>query len=116
MEQKQIHYKTVLDLGFEHEEHDDENFYNKYGFNWFTMELKLTKTIYLDWDCETRLVTMIRADKEGFIKAQIPIMNDQHLKQTIDFFKGTKHAEQPCATGSVVVSTHDACAPFTTLA
>ena len=88
MEQEQIKYKDIIDLGFSVEEHQDDVYFNEYGFGWCIITKDLTDTIYLDWVKETRLCTLIRVDnpEECNIVARMPIMNLEHLKIIDKFF------------------------------
>ena len=87
MTQNKIDYKTVMDLDFKRTDQKDKIFYNKYGFNWFIVTKKLTKRIYLDWDCTTRTVTFKRIDKDYNITGSLDIESSQKLKDIINFFK-----------------------------
>ena len=81
-----INYSEVKELGFVREEINDDVFFNQYGFDYFLMTKKVTKKIILDWDCNTRLVKLIRVDKQGNIKGTLPINSLAHLKNIIGFF------------------------------
>ena len=99
MKQEQINYQDVIDLGFEREEHSDTIFFEQYGFNWFTVELELSRRFFhhkgyadeeillLIWNCETHLVKFVRiADREGDILGEIKIKSLDELKKAIEFY------------------------------
>ena len=90
MAQEKIDYKIVIDLGFEREDQTDSIFYDQYGFNWFIVTKKLTKRTYLDWDCNTRIVTLKRIDKNHNIVGSLDIESLEELKNIIDFFTNKK--------------------------
>ena len=86
MTQNKIDYKTVIDLGFEREDIKDNVFFKQYGFNWFIVTKKLTKKIYLDWDCTTRTVTLKRIHEDHNIIGSLNIESSQELEDIIKFF------------------------------
>jgi len=99
MEQEQINYQDVIDLGFEREDHYDTVFFEHNGYNWFTVELILSKrffeyrgqanyeVIYADWDCRTHKVEIVRMeDKDGVILGEIKIKTLDELKKAIEFY------------------------------
>ena len=85
MIQETIKYKEVIDLGFKRSELEDDVFVGQYGYGWFLMTKKLSKTLYLDWDCVNRTVTLIR-NKKNNILSRLPIVNLEHLKIINTFF------------------------------
>ena len=87
MAQDKIDYRTVINLGFNREDQTDNVFFKQYGFNWFIVTKKLTKKIYLDWDCTTRTVTLKRIDKDHNIIGSLDIESSQELEDIINFFK-----------------------------
>ena len=87
MTQDKIDYKTVIDLDFKREDQTDNVFYNEYGFNWFIVTKKLTKKIYLDWDCTTKTVTLKRIHEDHNIIGSLDIESSQELEDIINFFK-----------------------------
>jgi hypothetical protein len=86
--QEKINYQDVIDLGFKRSDESDNIFFKQNGFDWFLVTRNLTKRIYLDWDCETHLVQMIRVDKEQTIKGRIYIKNLEEVERVIRFFVG----------------------------
>ena len=87
MTQNEIDYKIVIDLGFKRENQTDNVFYIEYGFNYFIVTKKLTKRIYLDWDCNTRTIRLKRIDKNHNIVGCLNIESSQELEDIINFFK-----------------------------
>ena len=87
MTQEKIDYADVIALGFNIQEEDDSVFFNQYGYPWKIITLDLTKKIYLNWDQETRLCSMIRVDKNSSIKAKMIIPNIESLKAIVNFYK-----------------------------
>lgn len=85
IEQQPINYKDVIDLGFERKNETDDVFFNEYGFKWFIVEMILTKHILASWDCNSRLVELLRVD-DGKILGHMPIENLQHLKDMLAFY------------------------------
>jgi predicted metal-dependent RNase len=92
MEQQKINYNKIMALGFTEEIGSDDVYYRQNGYEYAIVSKKLTKTISLDWEKETKLCRMIRIDSpnKGNIKAELPIMNLQHLKDLINFFSNDK--------------------------
>lgn len=88
---KKIYYKDVLELGFIRKDLNDDIFFNQYGFGWFIVTFKINKNLYLDWDCNTHEVTLIRNNK-GDIMNKIIIEDLETLKKIISFYneKNTK--------------------------
>lgn len=84
-------YKTVKDLGFERIEMDDNVFFNQHGYKCFFLKLDLSNKIRLEWDCQTRLIEMIRiAHNNMGVLGRLTIKNSEELNMFIDFFKRTK--------------------------
>ena len=81
-----INYSKVKELGFAREEINDDIFFNQYGFGYFIMTKEVAKKTILEWDCNTRMVRLIRVDKKGNIKGTLPINSLEYLKYIIDFF------------------------------
>lgn len=93
MIQHQINYKEVIDLGFKRKDlGNDSVFFNQYGFEWFIVIMKLKKGIYAEWDCTTKEVELVHYEKENVI-GRMPIVDLEHLKKMITFFKGEKKVE-----------------------
>lgn len=89
-EQEKIHYADVMRLGFKDSGAiDDTVFFNEHGFDYHIVELKLTKRLYLDWDCATRTVTFHRLSKteDGFIAKSANVDTLTILERLIDFHK-----------------------------
>lgn len=91
MKQEKIDYSDVIDLGFKRYDHSDTVFFNRHGYNYFRVELELTKHIYLDWEIETRTVKMVRCNKESDVLAELPIIYLDHVKQIVKFYTATKN-------------------------
>lgn len=87
MAQEKFKYKTVIDLGFVREDIGDSVFYDQYGFRYFIVTKKLDEKINLDWDCNTRMVTMIRSNKSETIVGKMYVETLNELKCIISFFK-----------------------------
>jgi len=85
--QEIIEYKDVLSLGFQREDLQDSIFFNKFGFNYYLMTLKLYKGISAEWDINERTVKIIRCNKEGDILGQIYVKDLAELEIYINFFK-----------------------------
>ena len=82
-----IFYKEVMDLGFDREEHSDSIFFNQNGYDWFTVTKTLAKNLYIDWDCETHQVELIRwKPKGGYILNRMTLGTIEEVKKCIDFF------------------------------
>jgi len=88
MIQEKINYDEIMALGFTEEISEDKSYYAEHGYEYAIINKDLTKKIYLDWTKETKLCEMVRLDspKTGNIKARLPIMNLQHLKDLVNFF------------------------------
>ena len=85
-EQQPINYKDVIALGFLRQQETDHVFFNQYGFDWFIVDMKLQKGLRASWDCNSRLVELIRYDKEQTILGRMPIKDLEHLKETLAFY------------------------------
>ena len=86
---KEINYKDIIDLGFKETFHDDNVYFNQYGYQYSIVELKLTKYIYIDWEKSSRICSLIRINnkEECSIQAKYIIQNLEELKNIIKFFK-----------------------------
>lgn len=89
-EHDKIEYCTLLELNFKRKEIEDELFYNIHGYKNFSMEFKLSKRYFIEWDVLTRQCYAYKIGKNPdiFISA-IPILNIDQLKDLIYLFKGT---------------------------
>jgi hypothetical protein len=92
MERQKVDYDEVISRGFKRKDQSDKIFYNQNGYEWFIVTKKLTKTIYIDWDCETHYLTLLRTDKEqGAILGRIFLTGDlEELDRIIRFFTGNE--------------------------
>jgi len=92
MIQEKINYDVIMGLGFNEQIGCDSVYEAQNGYSYAIITKDLTKKISLDWEKETKLCSMIRIDspKTGNIKAELPIMNLQHLKDMINFFSKEK--------------------------
>lgn len=88
--QEQIEYKTVIELGFKREEMEDDVFTDTYGFNWFLVTYKVTKSITIHWDCNDRTIKVLRCNKEGAVLGEINLKTLEELKSFINFYKSKK--------------------------
>jgi hypothetical protein len=86
MEQKEIWYKDVVDLGFKIEEAQDEVYFAKNGFHSEMIEMDLTNDIFISWTKEDRKCMMYWVDGD-FVKAKVPINDLDGLKDVIEIFK-----------------------------
>lgn len=94
MEQQEINYKDVIDLGFNVEQGNDNVYYNIHGHNYTIVTLDLKHRFICNWDCTTRLVEIMKCDKEGNILSTMQIMDESHLKHMINFINGVKTEEK----------------------
>ena len=91
MEQSKVDYKDVIARGFKRSDESDGVFFDQNGYNWFIVTKDLTKRIFIDWDCETHFLTLIRADKDGNIKGRIFLTGElEELDRIIRFFTGNE--------------------------
>jgi hypothetical protein len=87
MIERGILYHEVIDLGFEREDCSDNNFYKQNGYDWFLVQKTLSKSLYLDWDCETHRVELIRwKPKDGSILNRRTLTTVESIKDCIEFF------------------------------
>jgi hypothetical protein len=86
--QEEIWYKTVKNFGFKEKNIMDSAYFDQYGYPYKIISLKLSKTLYIDWDQTTRTCELIRQNKECDILARMPIKDLAHLEEIIEFFKG----------------------------
>lgn len=93
MEQQEINFKVLKELGFNVEYCDDSVFFDQYGYQWFIVEKSYLKgRISIDWDSTTRTCELRRVTKKGDITMRIPIKDQDELEMWDDFFSGK---EQP---------------------
>ena len=92
MEQVKIDYDKIMDLGFTEDIQSDSIYEAQHGYAYCIITKNLTKKIYLDWEKETKLCKMVRlsSPKTGYIGAELPIKNLEHLKEMINFFSDEK--------------------------
>ena len=57
--QMPVNYNDVISRAFKRENHSDKVFFDENGYEWFTVTKKLTKHIYIDWDCETHFLQLL---------------------------------------------------------
>lgn len=88
MKQEKIRYDEVMALGFKRTDEHDDQYIAQYGFDYFIVELFLTKHVYIDWEPTTGFAKMIRMNKRYDIKAEYPIADLVELKRLVAFFKG----------------------------
>jgi len=88
MKQEKIDYDEIMSLGFTEEIVEDEVYYDRHGFDYAIITKDLTKEIGLEWAKETKLCEMVIIDnpKTCNVKAILPVMKLQHLKNLIDSF------------------------------
>lgn len=88
MEQEQIKYIDIMNLGFTVETIEDKVYFDEYGFEFAIISLWLTETVYLDWCKQTRQCTMYRIDNRETmnIKAHKPLNNINEIIDIIKFF------------------------------
>jgi len=80
-----IKYDDCLKLGFKRKEMSDHLFFNQNGYEWFLVSLKINKEICFEWDCETKIVSMVKY-KGSDIKNRRYIENIETLKNIVTFF------------------------------
>jgi hypothetical protein len=81
-------YKDMIDLGFVQKQQYDNVFLDQHGYEWFLVEMKLAKGIYLTWDSETREVELVRwKPKTGDILGRMPMFSIEEIKEVIEFYK-----------------------------
>ncbi|MGB1300376.1 MAG: hypothetical protein ACPG5O_04060 [Pseudoalteromonas tetraodonis] len=86
---EEIKYAEVMALGFfRNDDCNDSTFFNHYGFPYFIVERQLSKRISATWDVTTRKATVVRMDKEGFIKQRINV-DLKALKKLIELIDPT---------------------------
>lgn len=85
MEQQEVKYIDLINLGFEIITLDDDIFFKQYGFQNFSLEMRVAKQFYFSWDCNTRKVRLTRGGQKN-VKSQIKVQDLDHLKLLIDFF------------------------------
>jgi hypothetical protein len=87
MIERGILYHEVIDLGFKREDQSDNIFFKENGYEWFLVTKKLSKGLYLDWDCETHRVELIRwVPKDGDILNRRTLVTVEEIKDCIEFF------------------------------
>ena len=89
--QKTIRYKDIAELDFAFQEVDDPVYYAEFGCKYEIITLDLTKKISLDYEKDKRTCRLIRTDKRGNIKAEMPIRDLQMLKDIFKFYGGGKY-------------------------
>lgn len=83
-----IDYTEVIELGFKRLEDtcEDQVFFDKYGYNYFIVELRADKNIYFDWCSISRKVCLIRVSSEGIVENRLYINDLSVLKPLVKFF------------------------------
>lgn len=86
-----INYKDVMDLGFEREDINDSIFFDQNGYNYFIVNKKLIEstageTIELEWDSQTKQVTIHRYDSEANRLSKMDILSLKQLKEIVEFY------------------------------
>jgi hypothetical protein len=77
-------YKEVINLGFKRIGENDSVFFDQNGYEWFRVEMKLKKNLYLDWDCESHEVHLVKwKSKDGSIKNKIQLKTIREIKNII---------------------------------
>lgn len=89
-DKREIDYEDIKSLGFETEKVKDELFYNQNGYHYKIVTLRLTKSVFVDWDIETRMCELQRRSKHGTILGRMIVHNLDHLKEIIDFYDDEK--------------------------
>lgn len=90
MNQEEIWYKEVIDLGFQEEYYSDSVHENQYGFQASHVMIELSLGITCYWEKEDRTCYIIRCAENGDIKAKVLIRDLEHLKEWVLFFKSNK--------------------------
>jgi hypothetical protein len=88
MTKEKINYKDIIALGFKRQDENDSVFYDENGYDWFIVTKRISKSFYMNWDCETHFVELIR-EKKGDILNRIDLINLDAVKGMIDFFTKT---------------------------
>lgn len=93
MKQEKIHYRDIMDLGFNEEICSDSVFFDEFGFDYTIITFKITNKVYLDWDKVTQLCELVRIDspKTCNIKKKMKIMNLNELKKVLEFFSNKEN-------------------------
>lgn len=87
MAQEKINYRDIMDLGFTEVTTHDSVYFDEHGFDYAIINKEISKSLYFDWEKETKLVSLFRTDKKGmYIKAELPIRNLHTLTLLNDFF------------------------------
>ena len=105
MEQQQLKYQDLIDLGFKRFEMSCSVFRGQYGYECFMLEMKAMKGILFAWHPEKRTVLMQRMSKSD-VKSVMPIYTLEELKKFVDFFKNdTGYHNDPSFKPKKVFST-----------
>ena len=62
---KEINYQDAVDLEFKRQDITDSVIFRKTGYKGFLLQKQISKTLYFDWDFESRKVELIRTNKSG---------------------------------------------------
>ena len=99
MESNQIKYIDVINLGFKEQIENDKVYFEEHGYEWAIVQLKISKTLYLDWEKDTKLCQLVRCDKkEQNIKGRMAVNGLEHLKQLIEFYVKDSSSRNPIDT------------------
>ena len=91
MKKKEIWYKDVIALGFKRKIDHDDIYFDQYGYDYFRVEMKLSKKRYLDWDPVTRKVELIKwKPKDGSIFDRRELKTLEEIREVIMTFKPNK--------------------------
>jgi len=81
-----MNYQTVIDLGFEREQMEDDVLFKQNGYQWFLVTKKLTKRIIAEWSCESKTVQLVRYDKKDNVLGRLDVNSVYELEKYIEFF------------------------------
>lgn len=88
MEQQEINYQDVIDLGFKRGEMNDSVHQKQYGYDDFWVERKLGKRHTASWENKTRYARVTRHDKGGYIVYTWLVRDLEELKALLALLGG----------------------------
>lgn len=99
-------YDEVMELGFKRTDQSDPIHFKKHGYDYFIVELEIGKDLYLDWDPQTKKITLNRLNnwEDCEIQSTREIVSSQDLIHVIAFFGISEGACETCGRRDYVVN------------
>jgi hypothetical protein len=93
-------YDELIKLGFKRIDENDKVWFNEFGYEYFRLELKLSKRHYIDWDIQKQTCEVVHCNREHDILSRWEVDNIELLKNIINLFGKLK--DEPITTKGTV--------------